>query len=131
MKTTILRATCILATLIGPVFSASAETLSARIPFDFVAGAKAMPAGDYSFSVDSGVLLVRGVSPAAGSAMVAVQADSAASPPYASAIFEKGAVTAVLSRITLPGGNAYVVLLPLHGTKSLPLGDSSVALARH
>jgi len=131
MKTTILRATCILASLIGSAFSANAETLTARIPFAFVAGAKTMPAGEYKFSVDSGVLLVQGASPVLVSAMMAVQADAAVSPTSPNAAFEKSATTAVLSRITLPSGSAYIVPALLHVSKPRPLADSGVVLSRH
>lgn len=134
MKKTILRATCILASFIAPVISASAETLMAHIPFDFTAGVKAMPAGDYAFSVESGVLIVRGAPPALSTALVAVQADSSmlASP---SAGFDKSADARVLSRVTLPGGTSYLVQPSLsHKTrtaKSLAQPEGSVLLTRH
>jgi hypothetical protein len=132
MKTTILRATCILASLIGPAFSAKAETLIARIPFDFVAGATAMPAGEYRFTMDTrGILLIQGDPPILSSTLVSVQADSVMSRSSPSAGFDKTANSAVFSRITLPSGSAYSVLSPVRGAKSPSLTDGSALLFRH
>jgi hypothetical protein len=131
MKTTILRATCILAGLIGSAFSGDAEVLTAGIPFDFVAGAKRLPAGKYIFSVENGVLLVQGAAPIVVSVMTAVRGDAAVSPASPSAAFEKSATTAVLSRITLPSGSAYLVPALTHVSKHRPLADSGVVLSRH
>jgi hypothetical protein len=50
MKTNILKSVVLVASLVGAVGSASAETLHARIPFGFSAGGKDMPAGAYSIS---------------------------------------------------------------------------------
>jgi len=47
MKTNLLKSAVLLASLLGALSSASAETLHARIPFGFSAGGTAMPAGDY------------------------------------------------------------------------------------
>jgi hypothetical protein len=48
MKTNLLKSVVLVASLLGALGSASAETLHARIPFGFSAGSQAMPAGDYS-----------------------------------------------------------------------------------
>ena len=47
MKTNLLKSVVLVASLLGTLGSASAETLHARIPFGFSAGGNAMPAGDY------------------------------------------------------------------------------------
>ena len=54
MKTNLLKSAVLLATLLGAVGSASAETLHANIPFAFSAGGKAMPPGAYSISTIPG-----------------------------------------------------------------------------
>jgi hypothetical protein len=54
MKTNLLKSAVLVATLLGALGSASAETLHARIPFGFSAGGKAMPAGAYSISTIPG-----------------------------------------------------------------------------
>jgi len=54
MKTNLLKSAVLVATLLGAIGSASAETLHARIPFAFSAGGKAMPAGAYSISTIQG-----------------------------------------------------------------------------
>jgi len=54
MKTNLLKSAVLVATLLGAIGSASAETLHARIPFGFSAGGKAMPAGEYSISTIPG-----------------------------------------------------------------------------
>jgi hypothetical protein len=48
MKTSLLKSAVLVASLLGALGSASAETLHARIPFGFSAGGMAMPAGAYS-----------------------------------------------------------------------------------
>jgi hypothetical protein len=48
MKTNLLKSAVLVASLMGALSSASAETLHARIPFGFSAGGTAMPAGAYS-----------------------------------------------------------------------------------
>lgn len=132
MKTTILKTTCILATLIGLTISANAETLNASIPFDFTVGAKSMPAGDYIFSVESsGVLLIRGTARGLGGVMVAVQADSALAQPLAGAAFDRSASATVLSRITLPSGGVYRVMPTFRSARLVPVSDSGVLLSRH
>jgi hypothetical protein len=50
MKTYLLKSAVLVASLMGALSSASAETLHANIPFGFSAGGKAMPAGAYSIS---------------------------------------------------------------------------------
>ncbi len=47
MKTYLLKSAVLVASLLGALSSASAETLHARIPFGFSAGGMAMPAGAY------------------------------------------------------------------------------------
>jgi len=54
MKTTLLKATVVVASLMGALSSASAETLHANIPFGFSAGGTAMPAGAYAISTIQG-----------------------------------------------------------------------------
>lgn len=54
MKTNLLKSAVLVASLLGALGSASAETLHARIPFGFSAGGKAMPAGAYSISTIPG-----------------------------------------------------------------------------
>jgi len=48
MKTNLLKATVLTASLLGALSSASAETLHARIPFGFSVDGTVMPAGAYS-----------------------------------------------------------------------------------
>jgi hypothetical protein len=48
MKKNLLKSIVLVASLLGALGSASAETLHARIPFGFSAGGVAMPAGDYT-----------------------------------------------------------------------------------
>jgi hypothetical protein len=48
MKSNLLKSAVLVASLLGALGSASAETLHARIPFGFSAGGKAMPAGAYT-----------------------------------------------------------------------------------
>ena len=48
MKTNLLKSVVLVASLLGALGIASAETLHAKIPFGFSAGGKAMPAGVYT-----------------------------------------------------------------------------------
>ena len=48
LKTNLMKSAVVVASLMGALSSASAETLHARIPFGFSAGGKVMPAGVYS-----------------------------------------------------------------------------------
>jgi hypothetical protein len=48
MKKNLLKSAVLLASLLGALSSASAETLHARIPFSFSAGGTSMPAGTYT-----------------------------------------------------------------------------------
>ena len=50
MKTNLLKSAVLMASLLGALSSASAETLHARIPFAFSAGGTSMPAGNYAIS---------------------------------------------------------------------------------
>ncbi|MEO5926605.1 MAG: hypothetical protein ABIR70_22505 [Bryobacteraceae bacterium] len=54
MKTSILKTLVLAATMIGAASIASAETVHATIPFEFMANGVAMPAGAYSVSTVSG-----------------------------------------------------------------------------
>jgi hypothetical protein len=47
MKTNLLKSVVLVASLLGALGSASAETVHARIPFGFTAAGTAMPAGAY------------------------------------------------------------------------------------
>jgi hypothetical protein len=58
MKTNLLKSAVLVASLLGALSSASAETLHARIPFGFSAGGTAMPAGAYSISTIPGASMV-------------------------------------------------------------------------
>ncbi|MCU1339342.1 MAG: hypothetical protein JWO19_4923 [Bryobacterales bacterium] len=50
MKTNLLKSAVLLASLLGALSSASAETMHARIPFGFSASGTTMPAGPYAIS---------------------------------------------------------------------------------
>ena len=54
MKTNLLKLAVLVASLMGALSSASAETVHADVPFGFSAGGKAMPAGAYSISTIPG-----------------------------------------------------------------------------
>ena len=54
LKTNLVKSAVLVASLMGALGSASAETLHARIPFGFSAGGKEMPAGAYSISTIPG-----------------------------------------------------------------------------
>ncbi|MEQ1886212.1 MAG: hypothetical protein ABL967_14195 [Bryobacteraceae bacterium] len=124
-----MKAFCLGVSLLGLAFHSSAETLKARIPFDFTAGAKALPAGDYLFSVEtSGILLVSGMAGTPGSVMTAVLAETASAQP--SAAFEKTAGTAVLSRVTLQNGVTYLLPAMKHASKLLPTAQAGVLMTR-
>jgi hypothetical protein len=131
MRTTILKAMLLGVSLFTSASLVGAESLMAHIPFDFTAGAKTMPAGDYQFSVDTtGVLMVRGTGPAAASAIIAALADAGATASP-SAVFEKSLRGAALAKVTLPSGIAYSLPGFRPGGKLMPLTDSTVLLSRH
>lgn len=67
----------------APAFGAESDLIRVTVPFAFTAGAKTLPAGDYTVAADSHVLLVRG---SGGSAfLIAV--------PGATSDIDKSAVT--------------------------------------
>jgi len=55
MKTTLLKSAVLVASVLGAISSASAETLYAKIPFGFSAGGTAMPAGAYTIRPMPGI----------------------------------------------------------------------------
>ena len=116
MKKRFLGVTLLFGGIIAGNVCARAESVAIHVPFSFTAGAKTMPAGEYTLdSALPGVLLVRG---AAGSSvvMVALSRDSAANKPRASFDHQDG--RSVLASVTLSTGETLVPVT--HETASRP-----------
>lgn len=93
--------------------SAESPLVNVNVPFAFVAGGKAMPAGAYSIGQASngGVLLIRGNQPNSTALVLAVNAGPSINN-HAGVTFSRRGGAVVLSTIDIPGGATYSLVAP-------------------
>jgi hypothetical protein len=108
---------------------AHAEAFSIEVPFAFEAGGKSFPAGDYSVDpVASGVLVIRGASPADRAAILVSPAGYSDSAKMG-LIFERNSETPVLSAVRLSSGLMVTVIPAKRLAVNLTMPPKGVALS--
>jgi hypothetical protein len=107
--------------------NAQSALVNVNVPFAFVAGGNAMPAGEYTIEEPTmhGVLLLRGTQPNSTALVLAVNGGPS-SANHAGVTFSKRGSAIVLSTITVPGGSSYSLIQPEQRTAAAV----SVALPR-
>ena len=114
MKNRFLNVTFLLGSMIAGGVCAQAESFAIRVPFAFTAGAKTMPAGEYTLdSAVQGVLMVRG---ATGTSVVMLVPSSESISNKQRANFEQQDGKSVLASVTLSTGTAYLLAPATHDT---------------
>ncbi len=99
---------------------AHAESFSIEVPFAFEAGGKNLPAGAYSVDpVSSGVLVIRGATPAETTAILVSPAGYSDSAKMG-LVFERNSETPMLSAVKLANG-LMVTVIPTTPTKGVAL----------
>ncbi len=102
---------------------ATAELLNAKIDFQFTAGGKVLPPGEYEFSAANNEEVIRIQGTGKNSAIVNVitrlAAASHTSPQDAHLVFDEVGNTYVISEVWIPGADGYVlqVTKAKHGHK--------------
>ncbi len=101
--------------LLALAMSLSAETalINVNVPFAFLAGGKALPAGHYTIGQpsNSGVLLIRGTQPNSAALVLAVNAGPTGSN-HAGVTFSRLGSTVVLSTVDIPGAASFAIIPP-------------------
>jgi len=97
--------------------NAQSSMIKVEVPFAFVAGGYAMPAGSYTIEEPTthGVLLLRGTQPNS-TAMVLVVSAGPSSASHVGVKFSHRGSAVVLSSIDVPGGESYTLVTPEHKT---------------
>jgi hypothetical protein len=109
----LLKTTLLFGGLLALAMSLSAETalVNVNVPFAFVAGGKAMPAGQYTIGEPSnaGILLIRGNQPNSTAMVLALNAGPSGSN-HAGVTFSRRGSTVVMSTVDIPGGASYALV---------------------
>jgi hypothetical protein len=117
MKTRIMLALGLVALLgVGSAYAAqlTAEVLKAKIDFQFTAGGKVLPAGDYEFRLDEGQVPVfriqgQGKTGALANVITRLAAEIHTTLQDAHVVFDKVGDTYTLSEIWIPGVDGFLL----------------------
>jgi len=125
----LLKITLLFGGLLAFAMSLSAETalINVNVPFAFMAGGKALPAGQYTIGEGSGggFLLIRGNQPNSTALVLAVNSGQSGNS-QAGVKFSRHGATVVMSAIDVPGGASYSIV----STDQKTTAAMSVALPR-
>jgi len=111
----LLKLTVMFGGLVALAASMSAESAMVNFsaPFEFVAGGKLLPAGNYTVEEPSngGVVMIRGNQPNSTALVLAVNGGPS-NTNHARVTFSRSGSAVVLSSINVPGGATYSLMAP-------------------
>jgi len=104
----ILSLTVLFSAMVALSGSAEAADMRCEIPFSFIVHDETLPPGTYTFSVESGVLFVRGVH----QGVFAMTVGESGPDNHAKAVFDKTGDEYLLRQVWTGGGDGHEVLEP-------------------